>query len=119
MAKMRRFLSRGESWTNGAVILDRGGKEFDEEKDAELIAAILKDGVNAGGMVIEAPSLRQLAQAAKNARPARSKKAQAGSGDPEVDAEVWQRQAGTDLAAQRENGGAEQKKRSGRSKANG
>lgn len=56
MGEKRRFISRGLSWTNGAVTLDRGGLEFDGESDRELIAGIIKDGVLAGGMVIEAPN---------------------------------------------------------------
>ncbi len=119
MAAMRRFISRGESWTNGAVVLDRGGKEFDEEKDGALIASIVKDGVLAGGLVIESPSLRQLTQTAEIESAKPRKKTQKNSGRQELDAETWARQAGTDLAAMDESGATKQKKRSDRGKSNG
>ncbi|MEG2213018.1 MAG: hypothetical protein RRY35_03875 [Clostridiales bacterium] len=64
MGETRRFISRGFSWTNGAVILDRRGREFDVMGDADLIAGIINDGVNAGGLVIEVPTCKQLKNAA-------------------------------------------------------
>ena len=39
MAK-RRFMSRGAGWSNGIVELDREGREFDTESEADLIASI-------------------------------------------------------------------------------
>ena len=60
MAK-RRFMSRGAGWSNGIVELDREGREFDTESEADLIAGILRDAV--GGLVIEVPTAEANKQA--------------------------------------------------------
>lgn len=56
MAK-RRFAAVGQEWSNGLVTLDRRGREFDTEQDAQLIASICRDG--AGGLVVEIPTLAE------------------------------------------------------------
>ncbi len=133
MAKMRRFISRGESWNNGAVILDREGKEFDVEKDAELIALIVRDGINGGGLVIEVPTSDALQQAAaellladaqvqklveqKAAFAAVAEAATAGGAPTvagELDAEEWARQAGATLDVPADGAPAPSKKRKSR-----
>ena len=59
MAEKRRFASRGLSWSNGIITLDREGQEFDTETDAELIEIIVNSGVNGGGYVLELPTKEQ------------------------------------------------------------
>ena len=64
MGKKRKFVSRGERWSNGIITLDRGGREFDEETDAALIDAILKGGVFNGGLVLEVPTQDEIKRGA-------------------------------------------------------
>lgn len=64
MGKKRKFVSRGERWSNGIITLDRGGREFDEETDAALIDAILRGGVFGGGLVLEVPTQDEIKRGA-------------------------------------------------------
>ena len=64
MSKKRRFASRGFSWSNGIVTLDRVGREFDVDAERDLIQAILRSGVYDGGHVLELPTVEELSKSA-------------------------------------------------------
>lgn len=64
MGKKRRFASRGFSWSNGIVTLDRAGREFDVDAERDLIQAILCGGVYDGGHVLELPTAEDLSKSA-------------------------------------------------------
>ena len=64
MGKKRRFASRGFSWSNGIVTLDKAGREFDTDVEGDLIQSILRSGVYDGGHVVELPTAGDLTSSA-------------------------------------------------------